>query len=154
MSEAAVEFPAEGRLLGIDHGERRVGLAVCDAGRMMASPLETLERVGMKKDFPKLQAIILRERAVGLVVGLPTKFDGSESPQSAKVREWAALLAAAVSLPVVFAEERYSTVFAEQELWDAGLTHKQRKARRDAQAARHILQSYLDLARVERGDAR
>jgi len=135
---------ARARLLGVDTGTVRVGLAVSDAGRTIASPLATYRRRGREVDAAYFRQLVEREDIGGLVVGLPIHFDGSEGQKAAEARAYGAWLAEVTGLPVVFWDERCTTVAAEEHLWDAGLTHKRRKERRDQVAAQILLQSYLD----------
>lgn len=132
------------RLLGVDHGNVRVGLAVCDPDRRIAFPLETRTRQGTDADAAFFRALVDREEVGGLVLGLPVHADGSESRQSAVVREYGAWLATVTGLPVTYYDERFTSVLAESALWQAGLTHKRRKERRDKVAAQMLLQAYLD----------
>jgi putative Holliday junction resolvase len=133
-----------GRLLGVDFGRARVGLAVCDPDRKIAFPLATYERRGPAPDAAFFQTLAKEEAVAGLVVGLPLHTDGREGPAAAEARAFGAWLAEATSRPVVFWDERFTTVEAESALWAAGLTHRRRKDRRDRVAAQILLQTYLD----------
>lgn len=132
------------RLLGVDYGSVRIGLAVTDADRRIASPLEIRERQGDERDATYFRQLIEREQIGGLVVGLPMHTTGREGTKAAEARAFGEWLNRVTGLPVVFADERFSTAFAESALWEAGLTHKKRKARRDAVAAQVMLQAFLD----------
>ena len=132
------------RLLGVDFGSVRIGLAVSDPDRKFAFPLEVRQRQGGEADAVFFRALVAREEVGGLVVGLPVHLDGRESRESRAARSFGAWLAAQTGLPVVFYDERFTTVEAESALWEAGLTHKRRKERRDKVAAQMLLQSYLD----------
>lgn len=132
------------RLLGVDYGSVRIGLAVSDAERRLASPLAVYERVGRERDAEYFRALTEAEEIGALVVGLPVHGDGREGQKALEARSFGAWLAETTGLPVRFWDERFSTVEAESALWQAGLTHKKRKARRDRVAAQIILQSYLD----------
>jgi putative pre-16S rRNA nuclease len=135
---------ARTRLLGVDYGSVRVGLAVSDADRRIASPLETYERRGRDQDAAHFRELVEREEIGQIVVGLPVHLSGQEGTKALEAREFGRRLAEATGLPVVFWDERFSTVEAESALWNAGLTHKRRKARRDRVAAQIFLQSYLE----------
>ena len=135
---------ARRRLLGVDYGSVRVGLAVSDPDRKFAFPLETYTRRERERDAAYYREVVEREEVGGLVVGLPVHTDGREGQKAAEARAFGRALAAATGLPVVFWDERFTTVEAESALWEAGLTHKQRKARRDRVAAQLLLQAYLD----------
>lgn len=132
------------RLLAIDHGQVRLGLAVSDAERRIASPLDTCTRRDKAQDLAYLKKVIDEEEIGAIVVGLPLHTDGQESKQSAAARAFGAWLQAETGVPVRYYDERFSTIFAERELWDAGLTHRRRKERRDRVAAQMILQAYLE----------
>jgi putative Holliday junction resolvase len=133
-----------GRLLGIDYGRARVGLAVSDPDRKIAFPLTTYERQNQARDRDYFRSLVEQEEIAGIVVGLPLHGDGSEGSSAAEARAFGAWVAEATGRPVVFADERYTTVEAESALWNAGLTHRRRKQRRDRVAAQILLQTYLD----------
>ena len=135
---------AKGRLLGIDFGAVRVGLAVSDPDRLIASPFETYVRKDAKADAAYFQRVVAAEKVVGLVVGLPLHTGGEEGIKAREAREYGAWLAEATGLPVVFWDERCTTAAAEDALWSAGLSHKKRKDRRDRVAAQLILQGFLE----------
>jgi putative holliday junction resolvase len=132
------------RLLGVDFGSVRIGLAVCDADRIIASPLEIRERKGDAADAAYFKQVIEREQIGGLVVGLPVHTDGRVGVKAKEAQVFGAWLAGVTGLPVAYADERFSTAFAESALWAAGLTHKKRKQRRDAVAAQVMLQAYIE----------
>jgi putative holliday junction resolvase len=133
-----------GRLLGVDFGTVRVGLAVCDADRRIASPLETYRRHSPEKDGAFFLKVVAQERIVGLVVGLPIHNDGREGVKAKEARQFGDWLQEITKLPVAYYDERFTTVEAEDALWSAGLTHKQRKERRDRVAAQMMLQGFLE----------
>lgn len=136
-------LPPRGRLLGVDFGTVRVGLAVSDADRILASPLTTYTRQG-DADAAYFTKVIASEAVVGLVVGLPLHTGGEEGIKAKEARQYGAWLQRVTQLPVIFWDERYTTAAAEDALWDAGLSHKKRKDRRDRVAAQLILQGFLD----------
>jgi putative Holliday junction resolvase len=135
---------ARTRLLGVDYGKVRVGLAVSDPERKIASPLETYRRRDVEQDARYFRELCEDEEIGMLVIGLPVHTDGREGQKAAEARKFAAWMAEATGLPVAFFDERFTTVEAESHLWSAGLTHKQRKDRRDRVAAQIMLQSYLE----------
>ena len=156
MVELAGGLAAGARLLGLDVGEKTVGLALSDRGLAVASPLETLRRRKIAEDAAALSRIC-RDRAVGaLVVGLPVNMDGSEGPRCQSVRQFAANLAErGLALPAVFWDERLSTAAVERLLIDeADMTRKRRGQVVDKMAAAYILQGALDAlaARRRRGE--
>jgi len=132
------------RLLGVDYGSVRIGLAISDAERRLASPLAVYERQGRERDAVYFRALVEAEEIGAIVVGLPVHCDGREGQKATEARAFGAWLAETTALLVRFWDERFSTVEAESALWQAGLTHKKRKARRDRVAAQILLQAYLD----------
>jgi len=134
----------KGVLLGVDYGAVRVGLAVSDPDRIIASPLQTYTLRSQEIDSEHYRRIAAECRAVGLVVGLPLHADGRESAKSVEARAFGAWLSGATGLPVVFWDERFTTALAEDALLEAKLTNRKRRERRDRVAAQMILQNYLD----------
>jgi putative Holliday junction resolvase len=133
-----------GRLLGVDFGTVRIGLAVSDPGRVIASPLQTYTRRNPQLDAVALGQVVRAEGAVGLVVGLPLHTGGEEGKKAAEARAFGTWLGGVTGLPVVFWDERFTTAAAEDAMWDAGLSHRKRRDRRDRVAAQLILQAFLD----------
>ena len=135
-----------GRVLGIDPGERRVGVAISDPGRVIASPLEVIDQ--RRTDVGDRVAELCREHEVTtVVVGLPVGLAGTEGAAAARARELGARVTASIGRDVVYWDERFTTVTAEASLLEAGMRREQRRDRRDMVAAAVILQSYLDHAR-------
>jgi putative Holliday junction resolvase len=132
------------RVLGVDPGRARLGLAVSDPERRIASPLTTWPRRDREQDGRFLRELVETEEVGVIVIGLPVHLDGREGVQAQAAREFGAWLGKLTGLPCVFWDERFTTREAEAHLWDAGLTHKQRQARRDRVAAQIMLQAYLD----------
>lgn len=144
-------FPTTGRLAGIDYGEKRVGISVCDPDRILTSPLENYTRRGKEVDGPYLSKLLAEERVKGLVVGLPVFASGEESPSSQAARQFGKWLGEITGLPIIYYDERYTSSEAERLLGDARMTSKQKKARRDMLAAQILLSAYLENpARAER----
>ena len=132
------------RVLGLDVGDRRIGVALSDETGLLASPLVTLQRVGPRQD-PRAIAALVREHGAGeVVVGLPYNLDGTIGPQAEKVRAFAAALSPVVRVPVRFWDERLTSVEAEQILAERGVSWPRRKGLVDQVAAVLILQEYLD----------
>jgi putative holliday junction resolvase len=140
-------LPPHGRLAGIDFGTVRVGVAVTDPDRVLASPLENYTRRGLPADAQHFQQLVKAERVVGLVVGLPVHASGQESQKSQEAREFGRWLAEVTGLPVEFYDERYSTAQAESLLRGAELTRQRRKQRLDMVAAQQLLAAYLEATR-------
>lgn len=136
-------LPAQGRLAGIDFGTVRIGIAISDPQRRLASPLENYTRGDRQQDTRRFQRLVAEEGVVGFVVGLPVHGSGDESRLSAAARQFGAWLSEVTGLPVEFYDERYTSLQAEQLLLDAGLTSKRRKQRLDKLAAQILLDSYL-----------
>ena len=135
---------ARTRILGIDYGTVRIGLAVSDPDRKLAFPLATYERTNRDRDAGYFRKVIEEEEIGQLLIGLPIHLDGRESQKSAEARQFGKWLQEISGLPVAFYDERFTSVEAEAALWSAGLTHKRRKNRRDRVAAQMILQAYLE----------
>ena len=131
-------------LLGVDYGSVRIGLAVSDPDRKIAFPFTTYTRRNREQDARYFRELVQTEPIYQIVVGLPMHLDGREGLKAAEARAFGQWLGEVTGLPVVFWDERFTTVEAEEQLWSAGLTHKRRKARRDRVAAQILLQSYLD----------
>ncbi len=146
--EAAQAFPSQGKLLALDVGLARIGIAVCDPLRLGARPLFTLPRASRNEDFSQLAAVARREEIVGVVCGLPLNMDGSAGAQAQTTRKWAMRLAHALRTllgkPVSIAlwDERLSSYAARQAAADWP-----RHVGEDAMAAAVILQSFLDAQR-------
>jgi putative Holliday junction resolvase len=132
------------RILGVDYGTVRIGLAISDPDRKIAFPLATYERRTKEKDAVFFRETIKKEEVGQLVVGLPIHLDERESEKSKEAREFGEWLREITDLPIAFADERFSSVQAEAAMWSAGLTHKRRKDRRDRVAAQMVLQAFLD----------
>lgn len=139
------------RLIAIDLGDKRTGLALADTITRIASPAGLLEIPIAERDGEKLLGAIVSaiDDLVGsspadLVVGLPINMDGSEGPRAKLVRAFADRIAERTKRTVHFQDERQSSMAANDRMAQTGLTHKQKKARRDAIAAVVILQRFLD----------
>jgi putative Holliday junction resolvase len=133
-----------GRLLAFDYGTVRIGLAICDVDQRIASPLATYRRQGRDRDSSFFRALVQTYEASALLVGLPIHLSGHEGQKAVEARAFGRWLRELTGLPVLFWDERFTSVTAEQTLLAAGLTNKRRKARRDRVAAQILLQSYLD----------
>jgi putative Holliday junction resolvase len=130
------------RYLAIDYGTKRTGLAVCDAGEMIASPLAVLR--GPKNLVRKIGQIVAAEDIGAVVLGLPLNMDGSEGPQAKQVRAFAEQLKRHLRIAVHLQDERLTSFGAEQKLREIGLGRARKRERRDALAAAEILQTFLD----------
>ena len=137
------------RVVGIDFGERRIGVAVSDPSGTLARPLKTVERGASDADaietiHATIAQIASEEEVGSVVVGLPAHLDGTPSPQTSRVSNMVAQLAARLDVPVFTQDERLSSREAEQRLSMREKDWRKRKAKLDAAAAAVILQDYLD----------
>jgi putative holliday junction resolvase len=142
-------LPETGRLLGIDLGEVRIGLALSDPGQVVASPAETLH-VPRDADDPAIAALAdaaVRHDAAGLVVGYPRTLEGREGRAAGRARRFADALRQRTSLPVLLWDERFTTVEAERVLLEADLSRTDRKDTIDRVAASVLLQTVLEAQR-------
>lgn len=136
---------ASSRILGIDYGTKRIGVAMADLETRIATPLTMLEGSGdVTKDAAMVNDLAVREDSQVFVVGLPLNMDGSEGAQAALTRKFAAALERLSKQPVHHQDERLSSFAAEQVLDSTGFGAKKRKALSDQIAAQKILQAYLD----------
>ncbi len=147
VTETAPQFrdalPQGGALLGLDLGTRTIGTAFCDAGWRFASPGKTLKRGKFAADKALLAALIAERGIKGLVIGLPLNMDGSAGPRAQSSRAYARNLAA-LNLPVLLWDERWSTAGAERDLIAQDVSRAKRAARIDSAAAAVILQGAID----------
>ena len=142
------------RLLGVDLGEKTIGLALSDVGRSIATPLETIRRTKFTPDAERIRALASRFEVGGLVFGLPLNMDGSEGPRVQATRAFVRNLKGLVGLPVVFWDERLSTAAVTRTLLAADASRARRDEVVDKMAAAYILQGLLDrLARFPSVDA-
>lgn len=141
------EFPAKGRLAGVDYGTVRIGVAITDVDRRLASPYENYTRRNQEADADYFRHIVADECLVGFVVGLPVHTSGEESQKSMEARRFGAWLADVTGLPVRYFDERFTSVEAERHLLDAQMTKKRRKKRLDMLAAQIMLAAYLESSR-------
>jgi putative Holliday junction resolvase len=142
------------RLLGLDVGDKRVGIALSDESATLATGLATLERVGPKKDLKAIAALVREHDVSDVVVGLPRSLDGSLGPQAQKVLQFMDDLRPVVKVPVVSWDERFTSSMATQALIEGGVSRRGRKGVVDKVAATLILQSYLDYKKVADSEAR
>ncbi len=133
------------RALGIDLGERRIGVAVSDAEGRVASPITVIERSGSRnRDHQRISELVAEYEAGVVVVGLPLSLDGSAGPAAQAAEQEVGELEAALAVPVFTHDERFTTAIAERALAESGLSGKARRQRVDMVAASVILQGWLD----------
>ncbi|APZ96887.1 Holliday junction resolvase RuvX [Fuerstiella marisgermanici] len=142
-------LPARGRLLGIDYGTKRVGVAVSDVFQEISSPLYNYERRGQLNDEAFFLKVVEEYETIGFVIGLPVHMSGDESQKSKEARRYAKWLTKLTGLPHAFQDERYSSVQAEAKMFDAQLSKKQRHARIDKLAAQILLQAFIEARAAE-----
>jgi putative holliday junction resolvase len=132
------------RILALDHGTKRIGVAVSDAMKMIATPLEYIPAEPFADFLARLKEII-REKEVELIlIGMPRNMDGSYGPAALKVQEFVAVLKNAVAIPIKTLDERLTTVQAQRFLIQGNVRREKRKEKVDKTAAAILLQSYLD----------
>jgi len=137
------------RLLALDVGERRIGVAVSDEMGLIATPLTTVRRASKVEDFARIAGLIREQQAQGVVIGHPLNRDGSPGPQARRVEKYAETLELALrdeglAMPVILWDEYLSTRQAEEALAGAGRRSRVRRAGLDAAAAAIILREYLE----------
>ena len=132
------------RILAIDHGSKRIGIALSDPLRIFAKPFATLPNTGFKKFLAQLKEIIAQQDVALIVLGMPWAIDGSKTPKTLEVEAFGLKLQKQLDTEVVFWDERYSSSEADEALKTIGLSWKAGKSTRDAMAATMILKSYLE----------
>ena len=138
----------EGRILGVDFGDTRTGLALSDPSRLLASGLETLSPGGMEKTAEAVAKVAKERDAAAVVVGLPKNMDGTEGFRAVRCREFAEKLSALTGLPVAMLDERLTTVSASRYLNETNTRGTARKGVIDTLSAQIILQNALDSLRA------
>ena len=132
------------RILALDHGTKRVGVAVSDELKMIALPLEFIPAEPVEALLERLKTLIREKEVELLLIGMPRNMDGSYGPAALKVQEFAAVLRAKFAVPIKLWDERLTTTQAQKFLISAGVRREQRKEKVDQTAAAIFLQSYLD----------
>lgn len=130
--------------IGLDVGERRIGIAKSDPLGITAQPHSVVVRVGGSQDIEQVVRVAEQNGASGFVVGLPLRTDGSRGPEVEKVEKFAEALSSQCQLPIEWVDERFTTVIAQRALRDQGLKAPARRKRVDQVAAALILQAFLD----------
>ncbi len=132
------------KILAIDYGDARIGLAMSDESETLASPIGTYLSQSMRKDIDYI-AQLAKEKQVGrIVLGLPINMDGSLGPRADKTKSFGSVLERVSEIPVVYKDERLTTVSAEKTLIECNMRREKRKQVIDTLSAQIILQSYLD----------
>lgn len=151
--ETVHDLPSGVALLGLDLGEKTIGVAIGDPAGSIASPLETIRRAKFTKDAERIEEIVSDRRIGGMVIGLPVNMDGSEGPRCQSSRQFARNMVSlrGFALPIAFWDERLSTTAVERILIDqADMTRARRGDVVDKMAAAFILQGALDARRLAR----
>ena len=139
------------RVMGLDVGEKRIGVALSDPLGLMASPLTVVERRDDEAAIAQLVGLLEQNEVEQVVVGLPRSLDGSLGPQAKRVQQFIDALSRHTRLPLATWDERLSTVAAERMLRETGASQSKRKKVRDTAAAALILQAYLDWQHTSQG---
>ena len=147
LSQLRPLLPSGSRLIGLDLGEKTIGLALSDTLLSVASPLETLKRGKFSVNAAELHRLIKEHGVGGLVVGLPLNMDGSEGPSAQSARAFARNFVNLHDMPIVFWDERLSTAAVTRTLLEADSSRKRRAEVVDKMAAAYILQGALDRLR-------
>lgn len=132
------------KLMGLDLGTKTIGIAFSDIGLSIATARETLKRTKFTSDAERLLDLCKSEDVFAIVLGMPLNMDGSEGPRAQSTRAFARNLGKLTDVPILFQDERLSTVAAEQAMLEADVSRKKRAERIDAVAAAVILQAALD----------
>ena len=131
-------------LVGLDLGEKTIGIAVSDKSLIVATPLQTISRKGIKKDLIKLSEILKEYNIGGFVIGLPISLDGTENQQTSKVIKMGDGIKNYFVVPIDYFDERFSSDVIFKEMRKANLSRSKIKKKIDQQAAAYILQGYLE----------
>lgn len=137
-------LPDSCTLLGLDIGTKTIGLALSNTRWSIANPLDTIQRTKFSRDLELLQAYIQEHHVGGLVIGLPLHLDGSEGKKCQSVRQFARNLLKKFDIPILFQDERLTTMMAEETLEKSNLPPQKKKQHIDKIAASYILQIALD----------
>lgn len=143
-----------GRVMALDVGGRRIGIAMSDPMRILASPLTTIQALPHQRALSQITALLTMHAVVELVVGFPLTMSGEIGSQAKVVQSFVADLRLLMSIPIHMIDERLTSVAAERMMLDLGMRPEQRKARIDEVAASIILQDYLDSTRPAPRSAR
>lgn len=144
LAEFSAQLAPNARLIGLDPGAKRIGLALSDVQRRIASPYATLLRAKLKQNAAEIAAIAAREGAGGIIIGLPLDEDQKLGPRAQAARDWAHGLSAATGLPIAMIDESFTTADTHEHLINAGISRARRDEIIDKMAAAAILQRALD----------
>lgn len=144
VQEFAAALPSHRAVAGLDLGDKTIGVALSDLRRQVATPIAVIRREKFTLDTARLLALLEARGAAGIVLGLPLNMDGSAGPRAQSTQAFARNLERLTALPIVYWDERLSTVAAERALIEADTSRKRRKEVIDQVAAGYILQGALD----------
>jgi putative Holliday junction resolvase len=132
------------RVISLDVGDRRIGVAVSDRTGLIARPLTILSRKGQEADIAAIKRLITEQEAAKIIVGLPLSLDGRVGPQAEKVKQFSEALGISLFIPLELYDERFSTATVKEQREESGTKRRKKRAPDDAEAAAIILRSYLD----------
>lgn len=147
QEEFTKNLPPEARLLGLDVGDTTIGLALSDLRRSIATPLLTIERKKFSKDVEQLKTVVSTHKISGFIVGYPVNMDGSKGARAQSTQTFVSNLSKHFNLPMLFWDERFSTMVVEKMMIEADMSRKRRAELVDKLAASYMLQGYLDKAK-------
>lgn len=145
--------PVEGRIIALDPGTKRIGVAICDELRVTTRSLPVIERSSWKKLLLAIKGLQLEFDATALVIGLPLNTDGSESLMSSEARRLARNFSLSLEIPVFLQDERVTSYAAKGRLWSAGVDPKEARQLVDGEAAAIILSDFLDRIKNKPSDS-
>lgn len=137
------------RILALDFGKKRIGVAVSDALNIIAQSVGTIERKGIKNDFKKIHNLLQEYNAVKLIVGLPLNMNGSAGESAKLATDFVSELKKEIDISIEMIDERLTTAQGERIFLEADISRKKRKKNIDKIAAQLILQNYLDLHNIQ-----
>lgn len=140
-------LPASGKIMGLDLGTKTIGVAISDGLRMAATPIETIKRAKFTADAERLLELIAKNNVTGIVVGMPLNMDGTEGPRAQSARAFVRNFSQKTQLPIVFWDERMSTMAVTRTMLEADLSRAKRAEVVDKLAASYILQGALERLR-------
>ncbi len=148
ISEFAASLPDYRRVIGLDVGTTTIGIALSDISRMIATPMETINRTKFSKDIERLKTIIAEHNVAGMVIGWPVNMDGSEGPRCQSTKQFVRNVEVHTSLPSVMWDERMSSMAVNKAMLEADLSRQKRDKHIDKLAASYILQGALEAMRT------
>lgn len=148
LADFSAALPEYRRLIGLDVGTTTIGIALSDVSRMIATPMETINRTKFSKDVKRLLAIIKEQNVAGMVIGWPVNMDGSEGPRCQSTKQFVRNVEAHTNIPSFLWDERMSSMAVDKAMLEADLSRQKRDKHIDKLAASYILQGALEAMRV------